>query len=85
MKLSDFGGGIKSVQRGTTTGSASVTISAVNLSKSFVTSSCNFSAGANGIVSLSKAKLVDSTTLSISAQGNGVATVTTEWEVVEFK
>lgn len=77
--------GIKSVQRGYTTITgltASATISAVTLSKTFVTASFS---GPNAIDMTSCAvRLTSSTNLSIS-RTDGTSSANIAWEVVEFE
>lgn len=80
------GGGIKAVQRGTDSiGSYStqttVTITAVDLSKTFVTFS---NEGDNDVSrSFCRAYLSSSTTLVLERR-NGTNSIQTSWEVVEF-
>lgn len=93
-------GGIKSVQRGTTALNAgtavtvNTTITAVNLAKSFVTSSCQASAVsvADGLGGLSyfiptgAAFLTTTTNIACksSAASNAGSAVEVYWEVIEF-
>jgi len=83
------GGGIKSVQRGATSFSASdatkaVTISTVDPGKSFVTSSINRpDDGSAGHPGFPGVWLGDSVTLNITGDVN--SPVTAFWEVVEYE
>ena len=75
--LTDFvGGGIKSIQRGQASGAASITISAVDTAKSFVSSSVYEFSGKGA-----KVFLTNSTTLTISAPSGAASTA---WEVIEY-
>ena len=75
--LTDFvGGGIKSIQRGQASGAASITISAVDTAKSFVSSS-NYEFSGKG----SAVFLTNSTTLTITATSGSPITA---WEVIEY-
>lgn len=81
------GGGIKSVQRGVKTlsftGSGTASITAVDLTKSFVTSSTNIDVSATdrGLVTT---RLSNSTTVTFYRRDGG-DTGDIAWEVVEFE
>lgn len=95
--LGGGGGGIKSIQRGSTVGTATVTITAVDTSKTFVSSSF-YSTGsttATGPIgwpayafgygygkSGGHVVLTNSTTLDVTATDSNT---TTSWEVVEYE
>jgi hypothetical protein len=86
MNLSDIGGGgIKSIQRGSTVGTNSVTITAVDPAKTIVLSGFVWSDGANGVSGSGTASLQNSTTLQVVVGSNGADVVTVFWQVVEYK
>jgi len=88
--LSQFaGGGLKSVQRGVTTlstiGTATnVTITSVNLSKSFICLSVKDGLDTSGVTRLAGATLTSSTNLQFNPTYTGNAAAVAYWEVVEF-
>ena len=87
--LSEFiGGGIKSVQTGTTgtTFSTTVTINAVDTAKSFVTiNGTNASVTASSGPPYGRAILLNSTTVQIDKLNTfSSSTVTVYWSVVEY-
>ena len=95
--ISTAGGGIKSIQRGTTSpsynaGTDNVTITAVDMAKTVVTSSCKNGYGNNvayaGNAILSSCELTSTTNLQVQS-GKNVAPSYAEnsmlsWQVVEY-
>lgn len=88
IKTSELGGGggIKSIQRGNnnitpTNNSATVTITAVDITKSFV--SATGTSGETAAYGMPRAYLTDSTTLTL-ARNNTSNTATVSWEVIEY-
>lgn len=102
-EIGGSGGGIKTVQRGTTTpsvgGSATATINAVDLAKSFISSS--FKSGSGSYVttyyygaygyaanSSAGATLTNTTTVTVyagpTATSVSMSTPTCYWEVIEY-
>lgn len=87
-----FGGGIKSIQRGstTTTGSSdTVTISSVDTTKSVVIATDRSGQSLNGSAGLSPSAsgvLTDATTLTVHRGYvvNSVVNPTLDWQVIEF-
>jgi len=86
---------IKSIQRGATTGSATVTINEVNLSKSFISCNCengftigNASPTYYSWALTSGARFTSSTQLEIARgnddSGNFSSNPTLNWEVIEY-
>ncbi|MEI7027164.1 hypothetical protein [Paenibacillus sp. y28] len=79
-------GGIKKVQRGVTNistpAAVSVSITAVDMEKSFVTISCN--TAANLVTALAYGRLTSSTTLELARNLNTSVLTSVAWEVVEF-
>ena len=75
------GSPIKSVQRGSVSvaGTPSVTIAAVDMSKSFVTVEQNHNT--DNVTCTSRAELLSSTSLQFS---NGTGTATVKWQVIEY-
>ena len=77
------GKGIKSVQRGVASGSTTMTITAVDMSKAFITvsASSNTVGAPNDFVGLNgSARLISATQVNVESWGARVC-----WEVVEFK
>ena len=85
--LSEFsGGGIKLVQRGTTAISgagANETVTAVDMNKSFLTSSYTTGAVSGDVGAAATAKLTSSTNIAFSRSSSS-NTTTVSWELVEF-
>ena len=85
-------GGIKNVQRGSITPminnaniqTADITISTVNMSKSFVTFNNNVTNGTYNVNAYASASLTSSTNLRIQYQPLVTNVYVLNWEVVEF-
>ena len=78
---------IKSIQRGTTqnqaTYSVNVTITAVDMSKSFISSSTINGTGGTGNLS-QHASVRLTTPTNLLVQGTATTAITTAWEVIEY-